>query len=179
MKPEMKKNRSVAPVSIHGGNFNAKRAKIQSWLLSSGWHISEQPENTLSAWVLTATNQNGHGVAIAQLRQPADLLVIEANVQFDEESRRKFAELTQEEWETAVFEAQTMIMQAGADFAGFDRSTGRFKVTQTIFEDGLTKDTFFQRIQQVVRGTLFTINVFSRKVGQPPQSDWQDNININ
>lgn len=70
------------------------------------------------------------------------------------------------------------LLQMGVGFNGLGEPLQRFLVNQTIYDDGLTKDTFFQRVDQVRYATLYVIWSLNQKLGTPPHDNWQETLNI-
>jgi hypothetical protein len=173
-----REQRINAAASGGGGHFTGKHGRIQAWLLGAGWQIGEaQADNAV--WVVGAVNPIGHPVAIVQLRQPQDMIVVQASLEFDDAFREQFGTLSGDERAALILEVKLGLLKLGVGFDnGLADPLHRFAVTQTIFDDGLTKDTFFQRVDQVRYGVLLALWTLQAKVGRPPHDNWQDTLNV-
>ena len=160
-----------------GGHFNGKHGRIQTWMLNAGYQIGEaQADNAM--WVVGAMHPMGLPIVIVQPRQPTDLLVIQAQVELDETARQKFAELSSEQREAFLFRVKLGLLQMGVGFDGLGDPLQRFLVNQSVYDDGLTKDVFFQRIDQVRYAVLHVIWSLNQKLGRSPQDTWQEDLNV-
>ena len=159
-------------------NAQGKRPKIQNWLMQEGWQVGEaQADNT--AWALTATNPLGHVVVVAQPQQASDMIVLQASIVFDDSFRHQFGSLDQAARQNVLWDIRLGLLQLGVEFNGLDDTPNQFVVSQRIYDDGLTKDAFAQRLSQVKNAMLFVLWSISRKLGQPPSDNWPDNLHVN
>jgi len=171
--------REQRPISAAkgGGHFNGKHGRIQTWLLSAGWQIGEAHADN-AMWVVGAINPMGHPIAIVQAQQPSDMLVIQAQAEFDESIRQKFAEFSAEQREAHLMEIKLGLLQMGVGFNGLADPLERVSITHNVYDDGLTKDNFFRRVEQVRYAVLYLIWSLNHKLGNPPQDNWQETLNV-
>lgn len=151
-----------------------KRQRIQGWLMQEGWQISDaQAEN--AAWTIAATNPHGQGVVVVQPQQVSDVLVLQASVKVDASFHETFAAIEQTKRDDLLWNVRFGLLQMGVEFAGLDDPPRQLVLTQRIYNDGLTKDAFVQRMMQVRNATLFAVWSITRGLQRPPDS-WPESI---
>ena len=152
-----------------------KKTRIQNWLMQEGWQVGEaQAEN--AAWALLATNQNGQGALVIQPQQFADMLFVQANMAFDESFRQQYQTLDQAKRQQVLWSLRIGLVQMNVDFEGIQEPFERLSVSQRIYDDGLTKDNFAQRVMQVKMAMFFAVWTIMRAMEQPPPDTWPESI---
>ncbi|HKZ80924.1 MAG TPA: DUF2299 family protein [Pyrinomonadaceae bacterium] len=151
-----------------------KRSRIQSWLMQEGWKIGELPITEAALWGITATSDIGHVIIVAQPRQPTDRTIIQASVTVDDDTKRQIAAMSQEKRQEFWWRIRLGLLEMGLEFSGFAEPINLLGVSQRIYDDGLTKDEFLQRVSQVKRGVIFILWMIQRGLQQPPDDSILD-----
>jgi hypothetical protein len=71
------------------------RDKVQNWLMSEGWQISEQPHPDL-AWLIRAEDAGGRRILVGQNRVRPDHIHLKARISISDDHRKKFQSLPEE-----------------------------------------------------------------------------------
>ncbi|UCG14027.1 MAG: DUF2299 family protein [Deltaproteobacteria bacterium] len=131
------------------------RNKIQNWLTSEGWKLSEQihPE---AAWLIRAEDAGGRKVLIGQNRTALDQIRFEARVKVASEHREQFDNLPDQRKREILWNLRFRLLSMNVDFSGVGELMESVVLTQRIYLDGLTKDTFIQRFS-VVRNAIIAV----------------------
>jgi hypothetical protein len=158
----------------------SKRERVQNWMLEAGWRINDaQAQGINTAWVVGGTHPSGIGIGVAQPKPYPDLLAIEAGITLDEKARKAFEAMDTKGSGALLVELRLRLLQLGVEFNGIGAPLQMLRVSQFIYDDGLTKDAFLHRVQQVKDAAYFILMFLSYRLDQPPQENWQDNINVN
>jgi hypothetical protein len=153
-------------------NMEVTRDKVQSWLMSEGWQISEQTHPDM-AWLITAQDAGGRKIAVGQNKARQDHLHMEAAVEPSDEYRKLFENLPEEKRREILWKLRFQLLRMNVDFAGIAEPMTAVLLTQRIYLDGLTKDAFIQRFQMVrnaVLSVIFSIIQHLEGVEPPAES---------
>jgi hypothetical protein len=134
----------------------ANRDRIQNWLMAEGWNIAEQTHPDL-AWLIRAEDAGGRRILIGQNKAKPDLLHLEARVNVGDEHKGKFASLPGEKRREILWRLRFRLLMMNVDFAGVTEPMEAVVLTQRIYLDGLTKDTFIQRFLTVRNAVIAVI----------------------
>lgn len=137
-------------------NMESARDKIQSWLMSEGWQISEQAHSDFS-WLITAQDAGDRRVVVGQNKTRQDLLHLEAVVEPSDEYREMFANLPEDRRREILWKLRFQLLSMNVDFAGVGEPLEAVLLTQRIYLDGLTKDAFVQRFHLVRNAVIAVI----------------------
>ena len=153
-------------------NVEANRDKIQNWLMAEGWNIAEQTHPDL-AWLIRAEDAGGRRILIGQNKAKPDLLHLEARVNVGDEHKGKFASLPDEKRREILWRLRFRLLMMNVDFAGVTEPMEAVVLTQRVYLDGLTKDTFVQRfltIRNAVIAVIWSIMQDLEGVEPPAES---------
>jgi hypothetical protein len=131
------------------------RDQVQNWLMSEGWQISEQTHPDLT-WLVRAEDAAKRRILIGQSKSRPDLILLEARVNLAEEHYKLFENLPQEARRKILWDLRFRLLAMNVDFTGIAEPMRSVQVTQRIYLDGLTKDSFIQRFTNV-RNALITV----------------------
>jgi len=148
------------------------RDKIQNWLMAEGWNLAEQAHPEL-AWLIRAEDAGGRRILIGQNKARPDLMHLEARVNVAEEHRGKFESLPAEKRREILWKLRFRLLMMNVDFAGVAEPMQAVLLTQRIYLDGLTKDTFIQRfltIRNAVIAVIWSIMQDLEGVEPPTES---------
>lgn len=137
-------------------NMESARDKIQSWLMSEGWQISEQTHADF-AWLITAQDAGGRRIVVGQSKARQDLLHLEAAVEPSDEYREMFANLPEDRRREILWKLRFQLLSMNVDFSGVGEPLEAVLLTQRIYLDGLTKDAFIQRFHLVRNAVIAVI----------------------
>ena len=133
----------------------ATRDKVQNWLMAEGWKIADQPHPDL-AWLIRAEDGGGRRILVGQNKVRPDQVHLEARVNIADEHRKKFESLPEERRREVLWKLRFRLLLMNVDFAGVAEPMQAVLLTQRIYLDGLTKDTFIQRFL-VVRNAVIAV----------------------
>jgi len=140
--------------------------RVEAWFVDADWNTEHLSQPYL-AWGFKATNRNGTVILVSQRTDRHDLIVIEAILAIAERNQHRLTQLPKRERVELLWEVQLQLMQMGVLYDGINDPLQRVTVLQQVHYDGLTKDTLFQRVFQVVSG-MFAVDVMiARKFIDP------------
>jgi hypothetical protein len=155
-------------------HIQSKRDRIQNWLMQEGWTVGEeQAANAL--WCINAKT-NGYTMIVAQLAQPADRINIQSSVLVALEHQNLFAAMEQNKRQDFWWNMRMKLLDMGLDFNGLAEPVQRIDIGQRIYDDGLTKDAFLQRVSQVKRGQIVVLWSIGRFLQQPTDEDMDSGL---
>ena len=131
------------------------RDKIQNWLMAEGWNIAEQAHPDL-AWLIRAEDAGGRRILVGQSKVRPDQIHLEALVTIADEHRKKFESLSEDKRREILWKLRFRLLLMNVDFAGVAEPMQGVMLTQRIYLDGLTKDSFIQRFL-IVRNAVITV----------------------
>lgn len=158
------KGLAVADRQNHG-----KRARVQNWLIQEGWQIGEL-QSPQASWIIQATDQQGRVVLVAQPLAVSDKLDIHAQLTLDSQTAANLEHLESKERHVFLCEVRSDIIRLGVDYAEAGKQPDlptQLVLQQQIYDDGLTKDNFSQRVHQVIKAVCLVQLAFGRKFTDP------------
>lgn len=153
-------------------NMESARDKVQSWLMSEGWQISEQTHSDFT-WLITAQDAGDRRVVVGQSKARQDLLHLEAVVEPSDEYREMFATLPEDRRREILWKLRFQLLSMNVDFTGVSEPLEVVLLTQRIYLDGLTKDAFIQRflmVRNAVIAVIWSIIQYLEGVEPPAES---------
>lgn len=155
-----------------GSSPAAVREKVQAWLMGEGWSVSEK-NHADATWLIQAEDRAGRKLLVGQARSPEDQLRIQATVAVAPEHKAKFESLPPETREDALWDLRFRLLGMSVEFDGLGEPLERVTVTQRIYLDGLTKDSFLLRVAAVKNALIAVIWSIGRRLKHvpPPSSD--------
>jgi len=132
------------------------RERVQNWLMSEGWQIAEQPHPNL-AWLIRAEDAAERRILVGQDKVKQDYIHLEARVNIADEHRKKFESLPENRRREILWRLRFRLLSMNVDFAGVAEPMQAVLLTQRIYLDGLTKDTFIQRFLMVRNAVIAVI----------------------
>jgi hypothetical protein len=137
-------------------NTEATRDKVQNWLMSEGWKISEQTHPDL-AWLIRAEDAAERRILVGQDKTRQDQIILEARVNVGDDHRKKFESLPEERRREILWRLRFRLLLMNVDFVGVADPMQTVVLTQRLYLDGLTKDTFIQRFLTVRNAVIAVI----------------------
>lgn len=150
-----------------------KRARIQAWLMQEGWKIGEG-QHPQAQWLISATNERGFALVVVQPSNGPDRIDIQAGVTIDEGIQKLIAGMEPKLRQDLFWGLRFELLKMGVDFAGFDEPVKLLNVSQRMYDDGLTKDRFVQRMSKIKNGQVLILWTLRRAFDQPPGDDVLD-----
>lgn len=136
--------------------FENRRNRIQGWLMQEGWQVTEA-HNPDFLWVIIAQNKFGQTILIVQPKAPPDRIEFQAHIVLAEEHLKRLAAMKSQYRNQMWWDLRFELLKLGVDFEGFTEPVRQIRVLQKIYDDGLTKDRFVQRLSLVKAGLLLVI----------------------
>jgi hypothetical protein len=137
-------------------SMEATRDKLQNWLMSEGWQIAEQSHPDL-AWLIRAEDAAERRILVGQNKARRDQIHLEARVNIADEHRKKFDSLPGDKRRENLWNLRFRLLMMNVEFAGVAEPMEAVVLTQRIYLDGLTKDTFLQRFNTVRNAVIAVI----------------------
>ncbi len=158
----------MAPGS--GGNDRTEeiQTQVRAWLVEEGWQVQPLGGPEVS-WGFSARDSMGRGIAVLQMSDHRDRIVIQTAIEVSEGHQQRIAGLPQNERISFLWEMQIRLMQIGVLFTGVSDPLQRIVLAQRIYYDALTKDAFLQRVSHVLNGLLVVLGTISQKFAEPPR----------
>lgn len=136
-------------------DVEATRDMVQNWLMAEGWNLAEQVHPDLT-WLIRAEDAGARKILVGQSKVKPDRIHLEARVDIADEQRIKFESLPEEKRREILWKLRFRLLLMNVDFAGVAEPMKSVVLTQRIYLDGLTKDTFIQRFL-VVRNAVIAV----------------------
>jgi hypothetical protein len=131
------------------------RDKVQNWLMAEGWKIAEQSHPNME-WLIRAEDAAQRRILVGQGRVRQDQIHLEALVTIADEHRKKFESLAGDKRREILWKLRFRLLLMNVDFAGVAEPMQAVMLTQRIYLDGLTKDSFIQRFL-IVRNAVIAV----------------------
>ena len=135
--------------------MDATREKVQSWLMSEGWQIAEQSHPDLT-WLIRAEDAAERRILVGQSKAREDQIHLEARVDVGDDHRKRFESLPEDRRREILWKLRFRLLAMNVDFVGVTEPMETVLLTQRLYLDGLTKDTFLQRFS-TVRNAVITV----------------------
>jgi hypothetical protein len=150
------------------------RDKIQNWLMSEGWQIAEQSHPGMK-WLIKAEDDGGRRILVGQSKTRDDLIHLEARVNIEDDFRQRFESLPEDKRREILWGLRFRLLQMNVDFTGVTEPMAAVVLTQRIYLDGLTKDSFIQRFLLVRNAEIAVIwSVIQNLEGVEPPAESSD-----
>ena len=131
------------------------RDKIQNWLMSEGWQISEASHPEFQ-WIIRAEDAAERRIIVGQNKAHEDRVHLEANVRISDDHRKLFEKLKEDQRREVMWGLRFRLLQMNVEFVGVAEPMQDVILTQRIYLDGLTKDAFIQRFL-TIRNALIAV----------------------
>ena len=136
--------------------MEATRDKVQNWLMSEGWQISE-PSHPDFEWLIRAEDVGERRILVGQNKAKEDRVHLEASVRVSDEHRKQFESLPEDRRQEVLWNLRYRLLLMNVDFVGVAEPIQDVILTQRIYLDGLTKDAFIQRFLTVRNAVIAVI----------------------
>ena len=147
-----------------------KRTRIQGWLMQEGWKIGEA-QHPDALWVISATDDAGRTLVVVQPRSMPDRVDMQASVAIDPNHQKLVAAMEPKERQDLWWGLRLELLKFGVDFTGFEEQVKMLNVLQRMYDDGLTKDRFVQRLIKIRNAQVLILWTINRAFDQPPDDD--------
>lgn len=129
-------------------NGHSKQPQIQSWLSGQGLRLTEAQAQNMQ-WVLTWKDPAGYSFLVGQSRQVPDQIIVQSSFGIDGIHKKNFLAMDGSERRSFLRDLKTAILALSVGFEGAQEPFDQVTVVQHVYEDGLTKDRFFQCLGQI------------------------------
>lgn len=145
-----------------------KRTLIKGWL-ETEWLLSEIYDPSTS-WVVQATNRSaaadGQSFAVLQTTIYPDQMLIQGSAEVVPEMQEQLTALTAAERSEFLWELRFGLLKLAVEFIGLVDPLEEVMIRKCIWDDALTKDEFFNRVDQVNSAVIYVIWMLQRRL--PP-----------
>ena len=124
-------------------------------------------------WLIRAEDAAQRRILIGQNKARPDQISLEARVNLVEAHQKMFENLPEEKRREILWELRFRLLSMNVDFAGVAEPMQAVVLTQRIYTDGLTKDTFLQRffiVRNAVISVIWSIIRYLEAVEPPAES---------
>ncbi len=129
------------------------KAKVERWLREDGWSLNEAPREGFS-WRLLAEDNAKRKVMVLQREHRADQIIMEAGVTIGGGQLGRFEALTEAERQAILNRLKLELARAGYNYNGLELPFKAVGLSEVSYLDGLTKDVFMHRIQNLRRAVV-------------------------
>ena len=137
--------------------------------MQEGWKIGEA-QHPEASWVI-ANNDRGISFVVVQPRAQPDRVEIQTSVLIHETHQRLLAEMDQKQRQDLWWRLRFELLRMGVDFEGFEDPVKQLVVLQRMYNDGLTKDRFAQRITKIKNAQVLILWTIQRAFHEPPDDE--------
>jgi hypothetical protein len=132
------------------------RTTATAWLEQAGWSLEDIEPSQAAAWAIRAGDASGRSCLVWQVEGEVDHLVVEGSFRPEEAHRASVEALPRESQESLLWELRLGLLEMSLDFQGVDLSLERILLFRSVYVDErLPKDTFFERLDAIRRGTAW------------------------
>ena len=151
----------------------ARRNKVQQWLMEEGWQVGLRilPD---TVWVLTCEDQGKRHITIVQETGRKDRIAIVAALSVGAQHQERLNQLPQKERRELIFELRQAIILLDVGYAGIQEPLKQMIFDQRIYDDGLSKDAFLQRITKVRNASVLAVNIIAQHLSEPPPAPQEE-----
>lgn len=135
--------------------------QIGVWASILGYHV-DRMDDPNAVFNLAVREPEGLAVHVAQMRGREDLILIAGSVAFDDANSARLQRLAPDRRAAFLWELRLELLKMGVQFYGIELPIHRVGISAPIYEDGLTRDAFVERLFRVKRALLFILWAYER-----------------
>lgn len=154
----------------------AVHERIRKWLAEEGWHVRDV-NDPQSSFNVMATIQSGANVNIFQYREHFDRITLSQHCVFDDRSQNEITQLPMAVQRNTVYSIYRDVSIMGLDLTGLIVPSTEMTIRTYVYFDGLTKDTFMQRILLTIRALSISLRTFVHALEERGHSVQVDQAN--
>lgn len=143
-----------------------KRARVKEWL-STEWDLSEIYDPNTS-WIVQATNKtaaaDGQAFVVLQTTIFPDQILIQGSAEVVPEMQEQLIAMPAAERREFLWDLRFGLLKLGVEFTGVVDPLELVMIRKTIWDDGLTKDVFMTRVDDVNSAVVFVIWMLQRRL---------------
>ena len=145
------------------------RERVRTLLMEDEWSL-RQESFPQSIWAFVAEDRLNRKIVVGQTVDREDQLIIQGAVTLNQATTDRIAQLPEDERNNFLWDLRFELLRTNLEFEGIQNPLERVQVSERIFLDALTKDTFLQRTSEVRKGVIIIQWMLQRKfVEQPSQ----------
>lgn len=146
---------------------------IEQWLVEQGYLVKHS-DGENRAWVLEITDHLGILFYVSQHISRKDEIVIGTAYDIDGDLSKRFSGLKENERNSWLWDLRLRLLNQDIESDGVKYPLKSIILFQFIYRDGLTKDTFFQRLFHVRKGLQIVATMICRRFNLPLSSSPTD-----
>ena len=156
--------------STGNSHLEEKRSRLEKWLMQEGWKLGEK-HHPNALWVITAILGTGGSLVVIQPRSVVDRVAIQTIVTISEDHQKLIAAMEPKRREDLWWNIRFELLRMNVAFGGLEEAVKLVTVLQNMYDDGLTKDRFLQRVAKVRNAQAMVVWSILRTFDQPPDDD--------
>ena len=149
--------------------FVEAKEKVTQWLISDGWKVTDHPSSQ-AAWRIVAEDSQQKRIALGQISQKPDLLIVQGSLAWTDEVRFKAQLLSLEKREELLWDLRFQLLNMGVKFDGVDSSFKSVEILTNFYLEGLRRNEFSERVSRVQDALLAAGWIVHRRLGQPAET---------
>ena len=143
------------------------KERIREILMEDEWSI-RQESFPQTIWALVAEDRLGRKIIVGQNVDREDQIVIQGAVIFDEATTNRIAQLPENERNDFLWNLRFELLRTNLEFKGIELPLKHIDVSERLFLDAITKDSFIQRTSEVRKGVLAIQWMTQRRLAEQP-----------
>jgi hypothetical protein len=153
----------LRPIMVNGNTTlssqaESNRQRIEKWLNEFGFQVKPR-SSPKHSWYIEAIDHSGIAYAISQTFNYENEIIIQNRIDIDGPFTDYFNGLTASELDAFLSELRLYLLMVDCENEGLVRPFKTIILSQYIYTDGLTQDTFFQRLFHVRKGLQVALAV--------------------
>lgn len=140
---------------------------IEQWLVERGCRFTDIQEKSL-AWALDITDHAGISFTVFCPVARRDEITISSGIDIDQEILKKINAMKAEERNALLWDLRLVLLSLNIESEGVGYPFKSVNIYQFIYSDGLTKDTFFQRMFHVRKGIQIVVAMCKQHCNMSP-----------
>lgn len=143
------------------------KERIQTWLMDIGYQIGT-PTDDNSRFHLAVTTPLGTLVDVLQPNTQSDMVILGAGYQLTPEQTKRLKELNERRRDEFLWDLRFSLVLGHFSFDVQPASQALLEkviITDTLYYDGITKNSFMKSFDHVHRGLMFTMWKLGKELG--------------
>lgn len=140
-------------------------AKVERWLQEDGWKLGQAPREGYS-WRLLAEDNSKRKLMVLQREHRPDQILMEAGVTLGGVQLERFDARTHEARARILDRLKLELARGGYNYSGLEQPFKAVSLSEVSYLDGLNKDVFMHRIQDLRRAVVLVSIVMQDELGQ-------------
>ena len=147
------------------------KESVRNYLVEDKWKVN--PVAGHVTWAFVAEDNQGRKIVVGQQPDRRDAIFVQASLTVSEDWQKLLSLMDPYDRSKLLWDIRFELLKMEPEFSGLTDELKTIVITQRIFFDGMTKDTFFQRVSQVRKSLLAAWWSLARAVSHDPSPDDQ------